>query len=102
MNNALSDGSIRPAPLSSRDFASIEDYRRCGDQEAAKQNRRRAKLVDDERRALKPLPSKRTTDFNLVSADVTRNSAISIDRVAFRTLAPLLAGKLSAIFCVSV
>ncbi|MDX8437271.1 hypothetical protein RFN25_28090 [Mesorhizobium abyssinicae] len=48
----------------------------------AKQNRRRARLVDDERRALQPLPPK-ADDFILVSAHVARNSTISVDRITY-------------------
>ncbi|WP_189413778.1 MULTISPECIES: hypothetical protein [unclassified Mesorhizobium] len=39
--------------------------------------------MNDERRTLKPLPPKRTTDFTLVSADVRRNSIISVDRITY-------------------
>lgn len=80
----------------SRDFASIEDYRRFIDQELAKQNRRRARLVDDERRVLKTLPPKRTTDFTLVSADVTRNSTISVDRITYSVPSRLIGYRLHA------
>lgn len=81
---------------SSRDFASIEDYRRFVEQEVAKQNRRRAGLVDEERRLLKPLPPRRTTDFTLVSADVTRNSTISVDRITYSVPSRLIGHRLHA------
>jgi hypothetical protein len=67
----------------SRDFASIEDYRRFVEGEVARQNRRRGALVDEERRVLKALPPRRTTDFTMVSVDVTRNGTVGIERVIY-------------------
>ena len=80
----------------SRDFASIEDYRRFVGEEVAKQNRRRAALVDEERRVLKPLPPRRTTDFTLISADVTRNGTVSLDRVTYSVPSRLVGRRLHA------
>ena len=80
----------------SRDFASIEDYRRFVEEEVAKQNRRRAALVDEERRVLKALPPRRTTDFTLISADVTRNGTVSLDRVTYSVPSRLVGRRLHA------
>lgn len=80
----------------SRDFASIEDYRRFVEEEVAKQNRRRAALVDEERRVLGPLPPRRTTDFTLISADVTRNGTVSLDRVTYSVPSRLVGRRLHA------
>jgi hypothetical protein len=80
----------------SRDFASIEDYRRFVEEEVAKQNRRRNALVDEERRMLKPLPPRRTTDFTLISADVTRNGTVSLDRVTYSVPSRLVGRRLHA------
>jgi hypothetical protein len=80
----------------SRDFASIEDYRRFVEEEVAKQNRRRNALVDEERRVLKPLPPRRTTDFTLISADVTRNGTVSLDRVTYSVPSRLVGRRLHA------
>ena len=79
-----------------RDFASIEDYRRFVEEEVAKQNRRRAALVDEERRVLKALPPRRTTDFTLISADVTRNGTVSLDRVTYSVPSRLVGRRLHA------
>ena len=79
-----------------RDFASIEDYRRFVEGEVAKQNRRRAALVDEERRVLGPLPPRRTTDFTLISADVTRNGTVSLDRVTYSVPSRLVGRRLHA------
>ena len=80
----------------SRDFASVEDYRRFVEEDVAKQNRRRTALVDEERRLLGPLPPRRTTDFTLVSADVTRNGTVSIDRVTYSVPSRLIGHRLHA------
>ena len=80
----------------SRDFISLEEYRRFVDGEVSKQNRRRAKLVQEERDLLRPLPPRRTTDFALISADVTRNSTISLDRVTYSVPSRLIGRRLHA------
>jgi hypothetical protein len=80
----------------SRDFASIEDYRRFVEGEVAKQNRRRGALVDEERRVLKALPPRRTTDFTLISADVTRNGTVSLARVTYSVPSRLVGRRLHA------
>jgi hypothetical protein len=81
---------------SSRDFDSIEAYRRFVEGEVAKQNRRRAAPIEEERRALKSLPPRRTTDFNLVSVDVTRNGTVSLDRVTYSVPSRLVGRRLHA------
>lgn len=80
----------------SRDFASIEAYRRFVEDEVTKQNRRRAAPIEEERRVLKPLPPRRTTDFSLVSADVTRNGTVSLDRVTYSVPSRLVGQRLHA------
>jgi hypothetical protein len=80
----------------SRDFASIEDYRRFVEGEVAKRNRRRGALVDEERRVLKALPPRRTTDFAMVSVDVTRNGTVGIERVIYSVPSRLVGRRLHA------
>jgi hypothetical protein len=80
----------------SSDFASIKDYRRFVDDEVAKQNRRKAALVEEERRALKPLPPRRTTDFTMVTASVTRHSTIPIKNVIYSVPSRLIGQRLNA------
>jgi hypothetical protein len=46
-----------------RDFASLADYRTFVDQLVARRNRRREAVVRVEMAALRPLPTRRTTDF---------------------------------------
>jgi hypothetical protein len=78
------------------DFASIEDYRAFVEAEVNKQNRRKAALIDEERRVLKPLPPRRTTDFSMLTASVTRNSTIAINRVLYSVPSRLIGHRLHA------
>src|SRR5450830_1865351 len=60
----------------SRDFGSLKAYRAFVDSVCERYNARRAKPVAAERATLKALPKRRTTDFGMVTAKVTRNSTI--------------------------
>jgi hypothetical protein len=80
----------------SRDFDSIEAWRDFVQAQVHKQNRRRASLVDAERRLLKPLPPRRTTDFTMVSVDVTRNGTVGIERVIYSVPSRLVGRRLHA------
>ena len=80
----------------SRDFDSIEAWRDFVEAEVARQNRRRAALINEERRALKPLPPRRTTDFTMVSVDVTRNATVGIERVIYSVPSRLVGQRLHA------
>jgi hypothetical protein len=80
----------------SRDFVSIEAWREFVEAVVAKQNRRHATRIDQERALLKPLPARRTTDFTMVSATVTRNSTVSIERVIYTVPSRLVGRRLNA------
>lgn len=80
----------------SRDFVSIEAWREFVEAEVAKQNRRRAALIDQERRVLRSLPTRRTTDFAMLSVDVTRNGTVSIERVLYSVPSRLVGQRLHA------
>lgn len=80
----------------SRDFVSLDAYRAFVRQVVNTHNRRRSALVDQERAALKPLPPRRTTDFTMVTVDVTRNSTVSIDRVVYSVPSCLVGRRLNA------
>ncbi len=67
----------------SRDFASLEAYRAFVAGICNRYNARRATRVAIERVTLKPLPKRRTTDFATVTARVTRNSTISVDKTVY-------------------
>lgn len=45
---------------------------------------------------LKPLPPRRTTDFTMVTADVTRNGTVAIDRVLYSVPSRLVGRRLNA------
>jgi hypothetical protein len=78
----------------SRDFDSLEAYRAFVDRVCDRHNARRAKAVAAERETLKKLPRRRTTDFATVSANVTRNSTINVDRVLYSVPSRLIGHKL--------
>jgi hypothetical protein len=76
----------------SRDFADLDAYRRFVALICERHNARRRALVAAERASLGALPRHRTTDFTTLTAPVTRNSTISIDRVLY-TVPPRLIGR---------
>jgi hypothetical protein len=76
----------------SRDFDGLADYRRFVALVCDRHNARRRALVATEREKLSDLPIRRTTDFTTVTAPVTRNSTISVDRVLY-TVPPRLIGR---------
>jgi hypothetical protein len=78
----------------SRDFDSLEAYRSFVGGICDRHNARRAKAVAAERETLKPLPKRRTTDFAMVTAKVTRNSTINVDRVLYSVPARLIGTKI--------
>lgn len=80
----------------SRDFVSIEAWREFVDAQVARQNRRHAARIDAERKLLKGLPTKRTTDFAMVTVDVTRNGTVGIDRVTYSVPSRLVGRRLNA------
>jgi hypothetical protein len=80
----------------SRDFPSIEAWRQFVEDVVDRQNRRHAARINAERRALKALPARRTTDFTLLTVDVTRNGTVSIDRVLYSVPSRLVGQRLHA------
>lgn len=78
----------------SRDFDSLEAYRAFVDGVCERYNARRAKPVAAERETLKALPKRRTTDFAMVTAKVTRNSTVNVDRVIYSVPSRLIGHKL--------
>jgi hypothetical protein len=78
----------------SRDFDSLEAYRTFVHGVCARHNARHAKPVAAERETLKKLPKRRTTDFGVVTAKVTRNSTINVDRVLYSVPARLIGHKI--------
>ncbi|WP_416365342.1 Mu transposase domain-containing protein [Sphingobium sp. JS3065] len=62
-------------------------------------NRRKARLVDQERRLLGRLPSHRTTDFAMIAVDVSRNGTVPIERVIYSVPSRLVGRRLHAHLC---
>jgi transposase InsO family protein len=78
----------------SRDFDSLDDYRRLVQRVCERHNARRRHLVAAERKHLGELPRRRTTDFALHTAPVTRNATISVDKVLYSVPSRLIGRKL--------
>lgn len=78
----------------SRDFASIEDYRRFIDMLVARRNRQRAHAVQAERAHLKPLPQRRTTDFTEIVVPVTRTGGFLVKSIFYSAPSQLIGQRL--------
>lgn len=78
----------------SRDFDSIDEYRRLVARLCARHNARRRALVAAECKTLNDLPPRRTTDFTKLTVPVTRNSTITVDRVLYSVPSRLIGRKL--------
>lgn len=78
----------------SRNFATIDDYRRFVDQLVARRNRRREDALRAEIAALRTLPPQRTTDFTEVVARVTRTGGFLVNQVFYSAPARLIGQRL--------
>jgi hypothetical protein len=78
----------------SRDFATIEDYRRFIDTLVARRNKQRVAAVQAERAHLKPLPQRRTTDFTEIVAPVTRTGGFLIKSIFYSAPSQLIGQRL--------
>jgi transposase InsO family protein len=67
----------------SRDFASLDDWRRFVDQLVARRNRRREAALRIEAATLRSLPPRRTTDFTGIVARVTRTGGFLVNGVFY-------------------
>ena len=68
----------------SRDFADLAAWRCCVDEVVGRRNARNAKRIDQERSALRPLPARRTTDYDEVLVRVTSSSGFTLRKVFIR------------------
>jgi transposase InsO family protein len=75
-----------------RDFPTLDEYRRFVTRICDRHNARRRHLVAAERKTLRELPKRRTTDFVQHSPTVTRNSTMTVDKVLY-TVPPRLIGS---------
>jgi len=67
----------------SRDFADLAAYRRFVDEVLGRRNARNRKRVEIERAALKPLPERRTTDYEEARVLVTSSGGFILRRVFY-------------------
>ena len=77
-----------------RDFAEIADWRRFVDQVVGRRNRRREHAVRIEAAALRPLPTRRTTDFTEAVVRVTRTGGFLVHSVFYSAPSRLIGQRL--------
>ena len=77
-----------------RDFATLELYRRFVAELVSRRNRHRQARIEAERVALKPLPVRRTDDFEIVSVLVTSSGGFTLRRVFYSVPSRLVGHRL--------
>jgi hypothetical protein len=78
----------------SRDFATIDDYRRFVDMAVARRNKQRTDAVQVERAHLRPLPQRRTTDFTEIVVPVTRTGGFLVKSIFYSAPSQLIGQRL--------
>jgi hypothetical protein len=78
----------------SRDFDTLDDYRRFVDEIVGRRNARNAKRLDLERLALQALPARRTTDYEETIVTVTSTSGFVLRRVFYSVPSRLIGHRL--------
>jgi transposase InsO family protein len=79
----------------SRDFADLLAYRRFVDEVLGRRNARNRKRIEIERGALKPLPGRRTTDYEEARVLVTSNGGFLLRRVFYTVPSRLIGHHLN-------
>jgi transposase InsO family protein len=79
----------------SRDFADLPAYRRFVDEVLGRRNARNRKRIEIERGALKPLPGRRTTDYEEARVLVTSNGGFLLRRVFYTVPSRLIGHHLN-------
>jgi transposase InsO family protein len=79
----------------SRDFADLAAYRRFVDEVIGRRNARNRKRIEIERTALKPLPGRRTTDYEEAYVFVTSNGGFLLRRVFYTVPSQLIGHHLN-------
>ena len=77
LKRAIEDALL---PRGSRDFDTLEAYRRFVDEIVGRRNAHNRKRLDLERPALQALPAHRTTDYEETIATVTSTSGFTLSR----------------------
>jgi hypothetical protein len=78
----------------SRDFDTLDAYRRFVDEIVGRRNARNGKRLDLERSALQPLPARRTTDYEETVVTVTSSSGFSLRKVFYSVPSRLIGHRL--------
>jgi hypothetical protein len=78
----------------SRDFDDLAAWRGFVDGIVGRGNARNARRIDQERLALKPLPVRRTTDYEEVNVEVTTSSAFTLRKVFYSVPSRLIGHRL--------
>jgi hypothetical protein len=78
----------------SRDFEDLTEYRRFIDEIIGRINARNAKRIDVERASLKPLPVRRTTDYEEVTVRVTSSGGFLLRKVFYTVPSRLIGHQL--------
>jgi Mu transposase-like protein len=78
----------------SRDFDTLDAYRRFIDEIVGRRNARNAKRLDLERPQLKPLPARRTTDYEETIVTVTSSSGFTVRKVFYSVPSRLIGHRL--------
>jgi transposase InsO family protein len=79
----------------SREFADLVGYRRFVDEVVGRRNARNRKRIEVERTALKPLPGRRTTDYEEVRVLVTSSGGFILRRVFYSVPSRLIGHRLN-------
>ena len=79
----------------SRDFADLAAYRRFVDEVVGRRNARNRKRIEIERTALKPLPERRTTDYEEARVLVTSSGGFILRRVFYSVPSRLIGHRLN-------
>jgi hypothetical protein len=78
----------------SRDFDTLDAYRRFVDEIVGRRNARNGKRLDLERPALQPLPARRTTDYEETIVTVTSTSGFTLKKVFYSVPSRLIGHRL--------
>ena len=78
----------------SREFDTLEAYRRFLDELVGRRNARNRKRLDLERPSLQPLPEWRTTDYEEASVTVTKTSGFILKKVFYSVPSRLIGHRL--------
>jgi len=92
LKNALRDELLLRG---ARDFADLAAYRRFIDEVVGRRNARSRKRIEIERAALKPLPDRRTTDYEEARVLVTSSGGFILRRVFYSVPSRLIGHRLN-------